>query len=73
MISLVKQPPAVWDYVGIHPVFHLVGVAEVVQVRVLHSLVCLVQPQADLQGAHDGHEASSKHHGTLYTDQLGPP
>ena len=51
-----------WNYFWINPVLDLLGVGEIVQLGVLLPLVGPVQPQAHLQGQHQGHEAGSHQH-----------
>ena len=58
-LGTVKYSPTKGDDPGVYPVFDLLGVRQVVQLRVLLPLVGPVEPQADLQGQHQGHEAGS--------------
>ena len=52
-----------WNYFGVNPMFDLLRVGEIVQLGVLLPLVGPVEPEADLQGEEEGHEAGSHQHG----------
>ena len=58
-LGAVKYAPAIWYNPGVYPVLHLLGVCQIVQLRVLLSLVGPVEPHTHLQGQHQGHEAGS--------------
>ena len=63
-LSTVKNSPAKRNYFRVYPVFNLLRVRQIVQLWVLLPLVGPVEPQADLQGQHQGHEAGSYQHRT---------
>ena len=48
-LGAVKDAPAKWNNPGVYPVFDLLGVCQIVQLRVLLPLVGPVEPHADLQ------------------------
>ena len=68
----VKYPPAEWNDPRVYPVLHLLGVGQIVQLRVLLPLVSPVQPDADLQAEHEAHEACSHQHRTLDRGTVNP-
>ena len=49
LIGLVVEAPAEGDDVGVHPVFDLVRVDQVVQLGVLHPPQRLAQPNTNLE------------------------
>ena len=59
LLIFFKESPSIGNKLWVHPVLDLMGVDEIVQVRVLYPLLGPVQPDTDLHREHDGHEASS--------------